>query len=141
MCHSYFSLPEGIPWCWNMNPKICPNRISQFCRQIYHTRMFMTCYGFWASRMINDKGLKQILCSIRGLQMLKLLLLSSTIPDQSIPIPGDIYIYTHIVYTHIYNLSITSGLVLRNDKHCFDGRNPPKLVVLATELISMEPKL
>ena len=25
------------PWCWNMNPNICPNKITQFCRLIYHT--------------------------------------------------------------------------------------------------------
>ena len=26
--------PQPIcePWCWNMNPNICPNKITQFCR-------------------------------------------------------------------------------------------------------------
>ena len=23
------------PWCWNMNPKTCPNKITQLCMSIY----------------------------------------------------------------------------------------------------------
>ena len=28
-------IPICEPWCWNMNPNICPNKITQCCRWIY----------------------------------------------------------------------------------------------------------
>ena len=27
---------SDAPWCWNMNPEICPNKITQSCRQFFY---------------------------------------------------------------------------------------------------------
>ena len=38
MKHDQFWYPNA-PWCWNMNPNICPNKITQFCRFLYTSTM------------------------------------------------------------------------------------------------------
>ena len=35
--HGSYGICE--PWCWNMNPNMCPKKITQFCRFLYSSTM------------------------------------------------------------------------------------------------------
>ena len=44
--HGSYGICE--PWCWNMNPNMCPKKITQFCRFLYSSTMVR----IWAWYMV-----------------------------------------------------------------------------------------